>query len=490
MQPKDIAIPFEFIEASINDLQIALTDGILTSKQLVEMYVHRIEKFDSLLNAMVVLNPKAIETATKLDKERQEKGPRGPLHGIPIIVKDNYDTYDMQTAAGSASLANSLPPDDAYQVKKLREAGAIIIGKSNMAEFAFGPYETVSSIKGTTVNPYDLKRVPAGSSGGTASAIAANFAAVGLGTDTGNSIRGPASHTSLVGIRSTMGLTSRDGIVPINLGRDIGGPMARNVADAALILDIIAGYDPKDPVTAKSVGNKPESYLNSLDKHGLKGARIAVVSQFYNEGIHPEVERLFNQAINDLKNQGAIIIDTFEIPDLEELNKNVWGPSSLKFDINAYLDTLGPAAKMKTLDDIIASEKFHPRLKDRLYDSQGVELSPHENLDYLKAEHNRELYRLGVLQAMADYEVEALIYPTWNYPPRLVGDLESPHGNNSPLMSPPTGFPALTVPMGYSYGNLPAGLQILGRAFSEPTLIKFAYAYEQATKHRKPPNLN
>lgn len=481
---------FKLEEATILELQEAMTQGKITSKQLVQLYLDRIEKYDSIINAITIINPNALETAAELDEERLQKGPRGPLHGIPIIVKDNYDTYDMPTTAGSKSLEGSIPPDDAFQVEKLREAGAVIMAKSNMAEFAFNPLETVSSFGGTTVNPYDTGKVPAGSSGGTAAAIAANFAAVGLGTDTGNSIRGPGSHTSLVGIRSTMGLTSRDGIVPIILSKDIGGPLARTVTDAAIILDAIAGYDPKDPVTAKSIGNIPYSYLDFLDKNGLKGAKIGVLRQYFPEDqIDPEVKELMEQAIMDLENQGANIVDDFHIPNLQQLFENTNGPFTMKTDIKTYLDTLGPDAPVNSLDEIIESGKYHPSIEKGLKKAQSVQLAPEEDPDYYKSEVNREVYRMAILEAMAKQDVDVIIFPTWNYPPRKVGDLESPNGNNSYQISPPTGFPALTVPMGFSYGTLPAGLQMVGRPFSEPLLIKYAFAYEQATNHRRAPQL-
>lgn len=481
---------FRIEEATILEIQDAMVQGKITSKHLVQFYLDRIEKYNPIINAITFLNPNALETAAQLDEERLQKGPRGPLHGIPIIVKDNYDTFDMPTTAGSKSLEGSIPPDDAFQVAKLRESGAVIIAKSNMAEFAFSPYETVSSSGGTTLNPYDTQRVPAGSSGGTAAAIAANFAAAGLGTDTGNSIRGPGSHTSLVGIRSTMGLTSRDGIVPIILSRDIGGPMARKVTDAAIILEAIVGYDQKDPVTAKSIGNMPDSYLGYLDWNGLHGAKIGVLRQYFpDDQIDPEVKELMEKAIKDIENQGAKIVNDFHIPKLEQLFEYANGPFTMKTDIKAYLETLGSNAPIKSLDEIIESGKYHPSIEGGLKYAQSVKLPPEEAPDYYKSEVNREVYRMAILKAMAEQDVDVIIFPTWNYPPRKVGDLESPHGNNSYQMSPPTGFPALTVPMGFSYGNLPAGLQMVGRPFSETLLIKYAFAYEQATNHRRPPEL-
>src|SRR5215471_5145415 len=311
-------------EATIADILAALKAKELTCRQLVQMYLDRIEAYDRkgpALNAIVMVNADALATADALDARLEQSGPAGPLHCVPVIVKDNYDTVDMPTSAGSLSLKGSVPPRDAFQVRKLREAGALMLAKSNMAEFAWSPFETVSSVlPGYTRNPYALDRVPAGSSGGTAAAVAANFGAVGLGTDTGNSIRGPSSHTALVGIRSTMGLTSRDGIVPLFLDKDIGGPMARTVTDAVAIFDVLAGYDPADPVTAASQGKRADSYMKFLDKDGVKGTRLGVVRQLFTPpNIDPDVGARMEQALADLKRLGATIVDPVQIPELESI---------------------------------------------------------------------------------------------------------------------------------------------------------------------------
>ena len=292
-------------EATIADIHAALKAKTLTCRGLVQMYLDRIEAYDRkgpALNAIVVTNPDALKVADALDAKFAQSGPVGPLHCVPLIVKDNYETTDMPTSAGSLSLKGVMSKTDAFQIKKLREAGAIMLAKSNMAEFAFDPMETVNSLlPGYTRNPYALDRVTAGSSGGTAAAVAANFGAVGLGTDTGNSIRGPASHTSLVGIRSTMGLTSRDGIVPLFLDKDIGGPMARTVADAVAIFDVIAGYDPADPVTAASQGKRADSYMKFLDKDGVRGMRLGVVRQLFTpQNTDPDVMKRMEQALAEL----------------------------------------------------------------------------------------------------------------------------------------------------------------------------------------------
>ncbi|HLJ88863.1 MAG TPA: amidase family protein, partial [Candidatus Angelobacter sp.] len=316
---------FDVVETTIADTQAAIRSGRVTCRQLVEAYLRRIKEYDQAtgLNSLVLVNPKALAEADKLDREFKRTGKLRPLHGVAVIVKDNYDTNDLQTTGGSLALAGFVPSEDAFMVKKIREAGAIILAKSNMAEWAFSPYVTVSSIAGITRNPYDLERVPAGSSGGTAAAVAANLGEIGLGTDTGNSIRGPSSHNSLVGIRPTMGLTSRDGIIPLYFGNDMGGPMARTVADAARMLEVVAGYDPADPVTKLSEGKIPKSYTQSLDKKGLQGARIAVFRKYLDTAtIDPQVKALAEKAIQDLKAQGAEIVDPFTVPDFDKLTEN------------------------------------------------------------------------------------------------------------------------------------------------------------------------
>jgi amidase len=478
-------------EATVADIRTALESRQLTCRQLVQMYIDRIEAYDKkgpALNAIIMINPNALAAADALDAKFARSGMSGPLHCVPLIVKDNFNTADMSTTAGSLSLKGSIPASDAFQVRKLREAGAVVLAKSNMAEFAWSPFETVSSIlPGYTRNPYALDRVPAGSSGGTAAAIAANFGAVGLGSDTGNSIRGPSSHTSLVGIRSTMGLTSRDGIVPLFLNRDIGGPMARSVADAVAVFDVIAGHDPADPVTAASQGKRADTYLKFLDRDGLRAARIGVVRQlFMGADTDPEILRLLEQALADMKRQGAEIIEGVNIPEIDQIPPAKLFCNRFKYDIEAYLTGLGPQAPVKNLDEILASQKFHPSIEKRMRDAQA-EPPPDQNPKCQEAEENGHRLAQGVLTAMDELKVDALVYPSWNNPPRLIGDLNTPHGNNSNRLAPPTGFPAMTIPMGFTHGTLPAGLQLLGRPWSEPTLIRIGYAYEQATRHRRPP---
>lgn len=480
---------FAVEEATIGEIHKAFKSGRLTCRQLVDYYLEKIDKYDqpSGLNAIVVVNPGARQRADELDALYKRTKILRPLHGIPVIVKDNYETKDMQTTAGSLALEEFVPPDDACQVRKLREAGAVILAKSNMAEWAFSPLRTESSIAGVTRNPYDLERVPAGSSGGTAAAVAANFGTAGLGTDTGNSIRGPSSHCCLVGIRSTMGLTSRDGIIPLYLRNDIGGPMARTVEDAVKILELIAGYDPSDPITERSKDLGPFIYTAFLEKDGLEGARIGVFRYYTDKPTaNPEIKALFEKAIEDMRSHGAEILDPFFIPDFESLTKNIWC-DTFRHDLDLYLASLRGYAPYPNLSAIVNTGKYSPYIERRLKRALEVPLEKEPRcLDVYSEPKNIE-FRGVILRAMEEQGLDAIVYPTWNNPPRKIGDDESPAGDNSQLIPPHTGFPAITVPMGFTSGDLPAGLQIVGKLFEEPVIIRIAYAYEQATRYRKPP---
>jgi len=404
-------------------------------------------------------------------------------------VKDNYETTDMPTTAGSLSLKGMMTGADAFIVKRLRDAGAIMIAKSNMAEFAFSPIETVNSIlPGYTRNPYDTSRVTAGSSGGSAAGAAANFAVFGLASDTGDSIRGPAAHQALVGLRSTMGLVSRSGVVPLNLSADIAGAVTRTVADTAAVLQVIAGPDPADPVTAAGRDRVPASYAASLRADGLKGARIGVLHQAYDTlALDRDVDEVFKGALGDLRRLGADVVDPAEVAGLDDMGRG-GGCNQFKYDLNQYLARLGDKAPMHSLADIIKSRRFHPSIQARLESGQAADDVPGETPGCRNREAYREKLRAAVLKLMDAARLDALAYPTWSNPPRLIGDLNTPGGDNSQLFAPSTGFPAITVPMGFTRnGTLPAGLQLLGRPWSEPTLLTLAYAYEQGTHHRHPP---
>lgn len=487
---------FNVVEASIGEIHDEVKAGRLTFEQLVESYLNRIEQYDqsSKLNSIILVNPNALEHARELDRQFKETGKLLPLHGIPVVVKDNYDTHDLQTTAGSILLKDTTPPDDAFQIRKLREAGAIVLCKSNMAEWAFSPWFTESSIAGTTRNPYDLNRVPAGSSGGTAAAVAANLGAVGLGTDTGNSIRGPSSHCCLVGIRPTLGLTSRDGIVPLFLRNDIGGPMCRSVEDTARVLQVIAGHDPNDAITQKSIGIQT-NYLESLDLDGLDGARIGIFRTLSDTpSSDKEFSAIFAAAVEDLRTMGAEIIDPFEIDGLNQqqlsrAQNRLW-INTFRHDIEEYLKSRGDQSPIKNLDDIIKGKQYGRFLTNRLKGAQEAPIPNSLESPYsanVQDDPNRLAVLNQILKAMDEQRIDAFVFPTWNNPPRKIGDLRSPDGNNSFHISPSTGLPSITVPMGMNRAGLPSGLQFVGREFSEAKLLKFAYAYEQATRHRRSP---
>ncbi|MDR3700730.1 MAG: amidase family protein [Candidatus Sulfopaludibacter sp.] len=489
------AAPFEVEEATIAQVHEAMKAGRLTCRALVGQYLKRIEAYDKngpAINSLVVLNPYAEKQAEDLDRLFARSGFVGPLHCVPVIVKDNFQTEGLQTTDGALALAGFLPAKDAHEVKRVKGAGAIVLAKSNMAEWAFSPYETVNSIlPGYTRNPYALDRVTAGSSGGTAASVAASLGLVGLGSDTGNSIRGPSSHQALVGIRSTMGLTSRAGVMPLSLLADIAGPMARTVEDAARVFQVIVGSDPDDPVTAAASAHLPQDYLAALDRNGLQGATIGVLHQAYERPTaDPEIVRIFMTAVEDLRRAGATIVDPAAVEGLDGIRRaREAGPCmGFKYDLNRYLAAQGDRVPVKSLAEIIRSGRYHPSNQARLENAEkGPENGP-ESAGCQADTAYREKVREAVLQTMDKLKLDAFVYPTWSNPPRLIGDLNTPHGDNSQFYSPTTGFPAINVPMGYSRGGtLPAGMTIYGRAWSEAKLIKYAYAYEQATHHRRAP---
>jgi Asp-tRNA(Asn)/Glu-tRNA(Gln) amidotransferase A subunit family amidase len=487
--------PFEAQEATIAQIHDAMRAGRLTCRALVDQYLRRIATYDKngpAINAIVITNPEAPTLADELDRRFAQAGLTGPLHCVPVIVKDNFETAGLQSANGSLALAGYVSNTDAFQVARIKAAGAIVLAKSNMAEWAFTPYETVSSIlPGYTKNPYALDRVTAGSSGGTAAAVAASFGAVGLGSDTGNSIRGPSSHQALVGIRSTMGLTSRGGVMPLNLLADIAGPMARTVEDAVAVFQVIVGSDPADPVTAAAAAHLPQNYAGSLVPDALEGARIGVLRHAYERPTtDPEIVQVFMRAIEDLRRAGAVIVDPVTPEGIEAIRRaeGVGPCAGFKYDINRYLASRGDRVPVKSLTEIVKSGRFHPSVQRRLeLAEQSAENGPDSPECTAEAAYRQQV-RQAVNGAMDSLRLDAFVYPTWSNPPRLIGDLNTPHGDNSQFYSPTTGFPAIQVPMGYTRGGrLPAGITFFGRAWSEPTLIGLAYAYEQATRHRHAP---
>ena len=487
--------PFEVEEATIAQVHDAMKAGRLTCRDLVARYLKRIDAYDKngpAINSIVVVNPNVEKEAAELDRRFSQSGLTGPLHCVPVIVKDNFETQGLQTSNGALAFAGYDPEKDAFQVQRIRQAGALVLAKSNMAEWAFSPYETVNSIlPGYTRNPYALDRVTAGSSGGTAAAVAASLGLVGLGSDTGNSIRGPSSHQALVGIRSTMGLTSRAGVFPLSMLADIAGPMARTVEDAVKVFQEIVGEDPNDPVTVAAKSRPREDYSKSLDRDGLRGAMIGVLRQAYERPTtDPEIVHIFQAALEDLKHAGATVVDPATVEGLDGVRRGQGaGPCmGFKYDLNRFLAARGDRVPLKNLTEIVKSGRFHPNNQRRLETADtGPENGPDSPACQADAAY-REQVRAAVLKTMDKLKLDAFVYPTWSNPPRLIGDLNTPHGDNSQFYSPTTGFPAINVPMGFSRGGtLPAGMTIYGRPWSEPRLLKFAYAYEQATRHRRPP---
>ena len=485
---------FRLEETTIADVHAAFAAKRLTCRQLVERYLKRIDTYDKngpAVNAIVVVNPRVLDEADALDRRYAQTGPIGPLHCVPTIVKDNFETIGLQSAAGSASLAGFVSDKDAFQVRRIKAAGALVLAKSNMAEYAFSPVETVGSLlPGYTKNPYALDRVTAGSSAATAAAVAANFGLVGLGSDTGNSIRGPSSHNALAGIRSTMGLTSRAGVVPLNLFADIAGPMARTLTDAVAVFQTIVGEDPDDPATSASRGRVIPSYVASLVADGLKGRRIGVLHQAYErDTTDPEIVDVFRVALDDMRRAGASVVDV-TMASLDGIRRSQSaGPcGGFKYDINRYLRGHGDRVPVHSLEEIIKSGKFHPSIQKRLETAQeGPEHGPESEACAADRDY-REAVRKVVVDTMASLTLDAMVYPTWSNAPRLIGDLTTPAGDNSQFFSPTTGFPAINVPMGYTRGGvLPVGVTFFGRAWDEPTLIALAYGYEQATRHRRSP---
>jgi amidase len=487
---------FQFVEASIDDVHAALRTGKMSCRAIVSGYIDRINYFDqdTKLNAITVINRNALIKADMIDEKLKNNNHLGSLFCAPILVKDNYDTHDLPTTGGSIALKNSFPPDDAFMVQKLREADAIVIAKTNMAEWAFSPRKKKSSSFGITANAYDLSRVPAGSSGGTASGTAASFGVAGMGSDTGNSIRGPSSHLALFGIRSTMGLTSRDGVIPLIGDRDIAGPMTRTVRDGAMMFNVVAGYDPKDPMTELGKGKRKDDYTKFLEKNGLKGMRIGVLrSLVFTEDADPEITALFIKAVEDLKIAGAIIVDPFEIDNFTFHREAKNSCSRFRYDMYEYLKSLGPDAPIKDVMTVLDTGQYSPDVTQSLdYFGDGpLDIHPNDRtppcMEFPNHE-GRNAFKADVVSSMDKFNVDVVIFPTWTNPPATLARADEDYkGDNSQIISPATGLPAVTVPMGFSHGDLPAGLQFLARDYQEDILFKVAYSFEQSTKHRKPP---
>jgi amidase len=494
---------FDLQTASIEDIQAAVASGKLSYEKLVKLYLARIDAYDKkgpTLNSVITLNSKAIETARALDAERKTKGLRTPLMGIPVLAKDNYDTSDMPTSGGNFSLAKSIPYADAPTIKQLRDAGAIIIAKTNMDEFAHGGIG-YSSRLGQTHNPHDPRRHPAGSSGGTGAGLAAWFAPLGLGSDTGGSIRGPSSANGVVGIKPTNGLVSRTGIMPCVLTFDTGGPMARTVADAALALGFLTGVDPKDPLTSTSAGLGYKDYTQFLKKDALNGVRVGVIRNL--TGTDPEVDRVFNESLEELKKLGAVLVDPVMYPAaVMNARTSVMDPirAEVKDNYVAYLGGLRPGFP-KTVTELAEQGmkltapqgefQPHPSVFTR-FKALG-EREPLTSLSYTSAkQYGMPAVKGAVLGLMEEKHVEVFVYPTRAKQPEMI-DPNTP--NIVDRVSAPsltsianvTQFPDVIVPAGVTNEHMPVTISFFGPAYSEPRLISYAYSYEQATHHRVAP---
>lgn len=477
-------------ELTIAVIHEAYKNGLYNSEALVAAYLKNIDSVDSNINALTTINLNAISQAKALDDEYRKTNVLRPLHGIPIIVKDNINTIGLPTTAGSFALKDFIPTENAFVIKKLIDAGAIILAKSNMAEWAFSPMHTESSTGGVTRNPYNLNHVPAGSSGGTAASIASNIGVVGLGTDTGNSIRGPSSHCALVGFRTTLGLISREGIAPLFLRNDVVGPMCRTVEDATRVMEVMAGFDTKDTITKNSEGKIPNNYTQFLDVKGLEGSRIGVLRELSDNNIDADIKVLFEKALKDLNVLGAEIIDPVVVPSFSILAQNQWC-ATFRNDIETYLATYVKRDTMKTLEDIVrvgTTSEFAKRRLNQYATTEGRWGNYKSECSDAYHDKRRIAFREAIENVMDSLKLDAIVYPTWNSKPARIDFFEEEYkGDNNQIIAPHTGQPAFTVPMGLSPGNLPVGIQFLGRMFDEPTLIKLAYAYEQGTKHRTVP---
>ncbi len=500
-RPYPAASRLDIEEPSIAELQEGMRSGKLTALSITEKYLARIEEIDKRgprLNSVIEINPDALSIARSLDDERKRKGPRGPLHGIPVLIKDNIDTADrMMTTAGSLALVGSVAARDAFVARKLREAGAIILAKSNLSEWAnFRSSHSTSGWSargGQTRNPYALDRNPCGSSSGSAVAVAANLCTVAIGTETDGSILCPSSANSVVGIKPTLGLVSRSGIIPIAHSQDTSGPMGRTVADAATLLGALAGEDERDPATESSRGMSHTDYTQFLDPNGLRGASVGVARNFF--GFNDKVDELMNTAIEAMKRSGAVIIDPADISTAKELGDSEFEVLLYEFkaDLNAYLRRRGESVAVRSLADLIDFNEKN-REQEMPYFGQDIFLKaqakgPLTEKAYREAlEKNHRLSRQeGIDAVMGRHGLDAIVAPTGGppWPTDLVNGDHFTGGSSSPAAV--AGYPSITVPAGYIFG-LPVGISFMGVAYSEPNLIKLAHAFEQTTRLRKPPH--
>ena len=496
MLPQSRAATFDLQTATLEDIHKAMEAGVLTSEKLVQLYLARIEAYDTKgpsIHSIITLNPRALDTARILDAERKAKGPRGRLHGVPVVLKDLFDTYDMPTSAGFLPMKNSQPIRDATVVARLREAGAIILAKVNMSDwFGIPKKGDQSTVLGRTLNPYNLELSPSGSSGGTGASLAACFAQLGLGSETGTSIRGPSAANSVVGLAPTRGLIPRAGQVMTSFTQERCGPMARSVYDVAALTDVVAGFDTEDLLTIGSPGKTPQaSYTSFLSKDGLRGARIGVCRDFFRKGpAHEEGIAIVENAIAEMKKAGAVIVNGLTTGvDIFSNTDGTAGDAPARvnyyeaqFSYNLYFGRLGPNAPIRNMDDLVA---HGPLVKTNILKAYGEFRSLMDNVDYHARIDSQETLRAVVLELMEKHRLDAIVYPFRSVPPNR--HLEPyPESDNS--FSSISGLPAVVMPAGYTkVSNGPISIEFLGVPYSEATLFRLAYAFEQNAKLRKLP---
>jgi Asp-tRNA(Asn)/Glu-tRNA(Gln) amidotransferase A subunit family amidase len=478
-------------EATIAEIQSAYESGQATARAVTQAHLDRIAAYDCRgprLGAIITINSGALEEAEALDAALQRTGNMaGPLHGIPVLVKDNFDVAGLQTTGGSVALKGWVPQRDSTVVAKLRAAGAIILAKTTMSEWARGGYDNINSVlPGFARNPYNTAYATGGSSGGTGAGLAASFGVVGMGSDTWGSVRNPASNNALVALRTSWALVSRAGMVGLYDARDTAGPMARTMIDLTQLLDAIVGVDKADPATSEAAGHIPTSYAASLDPQGARGRRLGVLRQaFPPEASDLHVIALVDRALDDLRRVGAQIIDPFTVPEFATFGPRSHPLSEVRTAIEHYLAQTGPAFP-KRLAEIVTARKFHA-LHEVMLTAAAAAPPPREDPIVLQLEADEASMRQCYLQAMDRAGIDALALPVASYPPKLNGDRETTAAGATTWIASGLHWPAAVVPMGYTYEDLPSGLQFIGRPWSEPLLIGIAYAYEQATRHRKPP---
>jgi Asp-tRNA(Asn)/Glu-tRNA(Gln) amidotransferase A subunit family amidase len=483
---------FHLEEATIATIHAAFAAGNLTCIRLTGLYLARIEAYNlkgPALHAVITVNPRALQIAAGLDRAYgANRNGAGPLHCVPIVLKDNFNTKDMPTTGGNVAMKNSVPPEDAFVVERMRRAGALILAKANMQEFARGGM-SISSLGGQVLNPYDLTRTPGGSSGGTGASIAANLGMIGTGSDTGQSIRSPASANNLVGVRPTRGLVSRRGVIPASETQDEVGPIARTVTDAALLLDVMAGYDARDPVTAYGRGQIPQTYANFLKPDALLGARIGVMTNLSgDQERHRAVNAVMDAAIAKMQLLGAVIV-RFSLPEYDAISTDI-DTSTLEGRVvmDRYFAALGPNAPVKNFAQLVATKTsaVQKTLENELSIQDGMKSDV-----YKTRMLNRERLRIMVAKAMADRNLDAILYPHQRIlvAPLTAADQMERNG----VLSNGTGYPAVTFPAGFSAPTasaplgVPVGAELLGADFSEGRLLSYAYAFEQAAHWRKGP---